>query len=522
MSKKEAEAQEEQIKAFAKALASEMNGDNKPKFKDVAIERYEKAKILLPQNMTLKEGRVWLARQEELEETQVALNVDIDCFPMDGAISFNSVLTEKYGWTDVQAKAVETPFGTKYVPPAVFEPYVAFNKRRQTLWGEFIIPGIDGVVETTTRWTGKKLIFAIGGKVKRKNETEFHEFCRAVEEHVRQHSIYRGKAIKVSFRRDERTEDPTGGQYQFDPRNAPEFLDTSRTNREAMFNAETEDLLDAVLFTPIEYTSALRAEGLQVKRGTLLEGPYGTGKTLVATETALLCEQNGWTYIYLTDVRDLDCALELAKQYQPCVVFAEDVDRAVAGETRTIDIDRYLETMDGVSAKNSEVMVVLTTNDVTVINQAMLRPGRIDTVIHIGLPDAKTGVKLVQHYGRGRVDGTEDELLEAVKPVLGNNAAVYREVVDRSRLSFISRVMRSGGEVSQLKSMRIAPADILSAGNTMKRHLELLRARPKQDKEPIEQAAIALAVTLGDSLAKSADTFTEAIAKAQDNAALPR
>jgi transitional endoplasmic reticulum ATPase len=151
--------------------------------------------------------------------------------------------------------------------------------------------------------------------------------------------------------------------------------------------------------------------------------------------------EHGWTFIYIKDASELPRALQFAKQYQPALVFAEDVDRHVTGE-RTDKMDMILNTLDGIDTKHTEIMVVLTTNHLDQVNQAMLRPGRLDVILNIVPPDAKAVERLVRVYARGRLDGAAD-LARAGELLAGFTPAVVREVVERAKLGSISRTGRA-------------------------------------------------------------------------------
>jgi AAA family ATPase len=83
-------------------------------------------------------------------------------------------------------------------------------------------------------------------------------------------------------------------------------------------------------------------------------------------------------------------------------------------------------------------MVVMTSNKAYEINQAMIRPGRIDAILHIGPPDAGAVQRLLRAYGRKLIRPDED-LTEAGDILSGRIPAVIREVVERSKLYAISR-----------------------------------------------------------------------------------
>ena len=146
-----------------------------------------------------------------------------------------------------------------------------------------------------------------------------------------------------------------------------------------------------------------------MKRGVLLGGKYGTGKTLAATVAARLAQDNGITYVYTPRADELGDAIAFAKQYQSpaCVVFCEDIDRQVTGQ-RTVAMDDILNILDGVDTKTDNIITVLTTNHLDNVNQAMLRPGRLDAIINVETPDAYTAERLVRHYGGEAINAAED------------------------------------------------------------------------------------------------------------------
>jgi transitional endoplasmic reticulum ATPase len=222
----------------------------------------------------------------------------------------------------------------------------------------------------------------------------------------------------------------------------------------------------------------------------LLEGPYGTGKTLAATVTAKKCEANGWTFITVGRVTALEGALQFAVAYQPCVVFVEDIDREMAGE-RTAQMDDILNKIDGIISKGAEIMVVLTSNAAENINRAMLRPGRLDAVLHIGPPDADAVQKLLRVYGRKLIKPGED-LTQAGLALAGRIPAVIREVVERSKLYAIGR---APGADFYLTDM-----DIVRSAAGMAHHLELLEGKATVELTASEQLAAAYTRVISENL----------------------
>jgi len=272
---------------------------------------------------------------------------------------------------------------------------------------------------------------------------------------------------------------------------------------ELVLPADAGNAVQINLWNPIQHTEFCRANHIPLKRGVLLEGGYGTGKTLTAFQTAQLCVNNGWTFVLLDDVRDIHQALEFARMYEPCVIFAEDVDKAAKNGQRTDETNRIFNTIDGIEAKGRDIMTVLTTNLVGDIHPGFIRPGRIDAVITVGPPDDQAIVRLVRRYaqdsqGRPVLDEllNDEQIVAAMAPVKGANAAFIREVVERSKLAAISHA--DGAIV-------VSESDLATAANTMKMHLDLVYGTPDEDGNVMDTALEAMS-------SKCAESFVETLA----------
>ena len=234
--------------------------------------------------------------------------------------------------------------------------------------------------------------------------------------------------------------------------------------------------------TPIKHTQACIDNGIPLNRGILLEGKYGTGKTMTAMMTGQCCEQNDWTFILLDNVKGLKDALLFAQRYQPAVVFAEDVDRIA--DNRDESGNDLLNTIDGALTKSAKVITVLTTNYVERIHNAMLRPGRLDAVISVTPPDGEAVSRLLRLYARDLI-APDVTLREVGEHLQGQIPATIREVVERSKLAMLSNG-RDG----------LVENDLLIAAKGMTRHLELLNGKPEDntsDEEKFGQMFVKLA-----------------------------
>lgn len=434
--------------------------------KNVDIERGG-SKIVLPEGMSLDDGMEWLRRKKIEEDRDVAINEEVNAFPLDGAYALARAISRKYGFTGL----VPTPsfFGPR--PPVMIGVPVSTTENVQVPWGRMEIPGIRGYIQTGVTVKDDKAIFIIGGVVRQKYKAEIAELARLTRELVANESIYRGKAIRVKF--------PNVNDENFDPvTNAPKFLDFSnaKTN-ELVFSEDVKTKINDSVFVPIEKTQQCREFKIPLKRGILLEGPYGTGKTLTAYVTAKKAVDNQWTFIYLESVSQLRQAIFFAQQYGKSVIFAEDIDTVLKGN-RSDEMNGILNTIDGVDTKTSEIIVVLTTNHIENINPAMLRPGRLDAVITVSPPDSKAVERLIRLYARGLLSA--DEKIDTVCDQLnGKIPAIVREVVERSKLSALSHLKEG-------EQMRITEIDLMHAARSMLNQMELTNPKNKEPENPLK------------------------------------
>lgn len=442
---------------------------------EITVER-RGDRIIIPENMELADAQRYLREKEEEEETFVAVAEDIPAFPLDGAVAFYNVLRRRYGWTNL--KPTPGMFGSKN-PPQMIGVAIGHNETQQVPWGRCEVPNISGHLDTSFNFNEVGLpIFRLNGQVKRKHEKVVAEIAKDVRKEVAKSSIYKGKAIRINFR------DAEGDKItDFTPAFSPVFLDMEKHSKQVLIYSEaTRKVVQTNLLNPVQNTEKCRKIGIPLRRGVLLSGSYGTGKTLTGYQLASECIQNDWTFIYLEDVRDLDMALSFARMYMPCVLFSEDVDRCVAGP-RTPEMDKILNTLDGITSKDTEIMVVLTTNHKDFINPAFVRPGRMDTVVEVGAPDESAVLKLIRSYGTQEqdcvIEASDNEILEAVIPIKGANAAFFREVVERAKLSAITH---SDGEV-----VTIRPEDLNSAALTLKDHVRMLQPELGEAAEEYQQ-----------------------------------
>ncbi len=434
---------------------------------NVGIERHGQ-QIVLPERpvpMELHVAVTTLQRKIEEEEQVVGVNESVDAFPFDGAVAFQKAMKEMFGWVS----AVPTPgfFGPN--PPQTIDVKIGPKETMSVVWGRFELPGVEGFVQCGGYSTDEGPRFRISGEVKRKHHSIVVDLAKLTRRIAAEHSIYRGKAIELSVDND--------GDVDWD--DGIDFTDLSGVREhELVFSQLTEQQIKTNLWTLIEQTDRCRRHQVPLKRGILMEGRYGTGKSLTSAVTACKAVANGWTFLSINRVAGLMGAICFARKFQPAVIFAEDVDRVISGEERNTKIDDILETIDGIASKGTEIMVVLTTNHVEKMNRAMLRPGRLDAVITITPPDQQAVKKLIRLYGRELL--AADDALEASSAMLdGQIPAIIRECTERAKLYAIGRTTNGDDD-----NLQITDQDVLAAAVGMKPHMELLEQKAEANRDP--------------------------------------
>jgi len=471
-------AQQVVVSSKGKAVAAVVNEQGEV-FKDTVVVR-EGEKIVLPDGMSCRQGIEVLTQREREEETKVGVNIVVDAYPLEGARAFQLALAEKFGWVG----AVPTPgfFGDS--PPTMLAIETGIDKTEEVIWGRVQIPAIDGHLATSLTVLDGRFLFAIGGEVKRKSLPLVTALGDLTKRFVKERSIYKGHALRVEFT------DPM--DENFDPRNGPKFMDTTKTRSEDLiFSRDIDARIRRALFNPIEHTQACRDHGIPLKRGTLLAGTFGVGKSLAAAVTAKKCVEHGWTFLYLSDPDQLATAIRFARAYEPAVVFVEDVDKVTGGE-RDAELDEILNAIDGVDTKNSEVMLVFTTNRLDIINRAALRAGRLDDIVEVLPPDPEAVERLINLYTRGMLANGE-RVGDVAAMLAGQIPATICDVCTRAQLAAVPRATRGNKLTITAEDLRVAALGKLD-------ELKLVNAAPPREfGTSVERAADILGTKLAEA-----------------------
>ena len=360
--------------------------------------------------------------QRKLYDENQILNVHevISGYPFDAAVGFLKAMKETYGWSS----PVPTPGFWGNSPPQLVTVKTGpeVEDTIQVPIGSFMVPGIENSIMATIAPDGS---FHVSSQCKKREKSVLMDLVALTKRIIERESIYRGKAISLSV--------DDAGKLHRDVE--PTFLHTKHViPNELVMSKSVEELIEDSIFTPIRYTKECQKAGIPLRRSILLEGPYGTGKTMTASVASKVCVDNGWTFITLDKVQGLKEALLFARQYQPALVFAEDIDRIA--EIRDDQANDLINIMDGILTKGAKVITVLTTNFVERIDKSMMRPGRLDAVINIAPPDAEAAIRLVHLYARSLIK-SDESLIQLGQELNGHIPATIREVVERAKLGMV-------------------------------------------------------------------------------------
>jgi cell division protease FtsH len=211
---------------------------------------------------------------------------------------------------------------------------------------------------------------------------------------------------------------------------------------------EKEELQEIVEFlrTPQKYI----ALGARVPKGVLLMGPPGTGKTLLAKAVAgeagvgfLSISGSDFVELYVgvgaSRVRDL---FDQAKKAAPAIIFIDEIDAVgrqrgtgLGGghDEREQTLNQLLVEMDGFAA-NEGLVVMAATNRADVLDPALLRPGRFDRQIYVGLPDIRGREQILQVHAKGRPLAEDVDLRMIARGTPGFTGADLENLLNEAAL----------------------------------------------------------------------------------------
>ncbi|HEY8505818.1 MAG TPA: ATP-binding protein, partial [Gemmataceae bacterium] len=262
-------------------------------------------------------------------------------------------------------------------------------------------------------------------------------FFAEVEERRKRLSIYRGKVI-----------DPVvsaGGVHSIG------FRPIQRVTEENLIlPGEVKKLIHSAIIGFYNHREKLEELGIEMKRGILFHSPPGTGKTSVSLYLAgflpnfTICFVSGDRLLYPREV------CRMARYLQPAMVVFEDIDLVAEERNATglaTVLGELMNQIDGCEVTD-QVLFIMNTNSLERLEHAVRnRPGRVDQIIAIPLPDAEHREKLIRHFARPlRLEVADmHKLLVATE---GATPAMLKEVVKRAAVAALDQRPDSDGELT--------------------------------------------------------------------------
>ena len=293
-------------------------------------------------------------------DNEISIVQDFECHMNDLAVAFWATASKRFGEDSILGMRVglfrrrcEVNFVTVKV---------GIDEYTKGVLGSFEIRGVRGYFVVGGR-EGEPLVKATTNK---EFEGEVNDFFTELGNYLKSHSIYKGKALTSQL----------------------EFMDLSGASlNELTYDEEVLNDLREHVWALVEKREFCKFMNIKSQRKILFAGNFGTGKTMAAFITAKIAVEHGFTFMYMEPSvkssysASINSVLRFARRSQPAVVLFEDWDREQR-EGDQFAVGHIMSAIDGVLSKNSEVIIILTTNNPGKITAGMLRPGRIDKVIN--------------------------------------------------------------------------------------------------------------------------------------------
>jgi hypothetical protein len=324
--------------------------------------------------------------QNEITNSERMTNFDyrIPCFMSDGVYQLNRAIEEIIGVTTVNTKG---PSGEK--PMNTIDVILAGGVRKKVPYGDIDLPEMGDGAQIRIQYDNSRKDLYIRGKCQFKFQSLIDRIMAKTKHLLNTDSIYKNQTFEIN-------DNVEGGQ--------PQLIDMSGVEKEVMILSDKTRLALNPLYARILHAESCKKSKVPIKYGAILEGPYGTGKTLLAFKLAKMGNDNNFAAIYLKSPELLADTLRMAKTLDNngsgIIVFVEDIDQVTSGD-RDAALQDILNTLDGGDTKDMNVIALFTTNHLEKIDPTFLRGKRIGTIISMDYLEAETAGEYVKSFCDG-------------------------------------------------------------------------------------------------------------------------
>ncbi|GLR59073.1 hypothetical protein GCM10007919_38000 [Rhizobium indigoferae] len=339
--------------------------------------------------------------------------------------------------TSEETRAVQlTPVQHQDIDIGEDEPYASINNGLWLITIDGDVPAAVMLSKLNTR-SGPKVQVEVAHLPNQVGHDFAEGFLRTIQAQGKNSRHYRNKA--VSFE-------------------STDFEGTHETMRVHKLPAVSRDdvvlskaimaQLDTHIFDFVKYREELKRLGQSGRKGILLHGEPGTGKTHVVHYIAANLPEHSTILLTAEQMLNMEEYFALARVLQPCIMVFEDVDLVarsrddISGQKAETRLNRLLNEMDGLGT-DADIIIILTTNRLNSLEGALAsRSGRVDAALEIPPPDDDCRERLIKQYGHA-LNFQGEALAEAVVRSNGGSAAYVKEMVRR----LVQRSVARGGSL---------------------------------------------------------------------------
>ena len=397
----------------------------------------------------------YLSNEIETSTKMADFRHQILCFKNDGVYQLNKAIEKIYGVS--QGSGDNKPSGGQ-ANLQMIDITLADGTRTKVPYGTIELPELGEDAHISIQYANDTNMLHVKGSCQFRFAAMIDDIVEETKRLLNVNSIYKDQA------------------FELDSNLQPKILDLSNIDKEFMVLSEKTEYEMRPLMSRILHPEKCVAKGVPLKTGILMEGPYGTGKTLAAFKIAGQAIKNGWSFVYLKEPTKLAQTLRLSKTLDNnghgVIVFLEDVDQVTRGN-RDSAMQDILNTIDGGDTKQMNVIALFTTNHIELIEPTFLRGKRIGSIVSMGALDSKTARQFLDHTfadyeleeegidkvceqiaEAGIVPAFMAEITETVKSnmIFEDSKVVKAEYISNSLSSYLRQVA-----LSQKKDMSLTP-----------------------------------------------------------------
>lgn len=385
------------------------------------------------------------------------------CWKPDGVYQLNRAINEVFG--SAVSKEDKSPSGNSNIDTV--DVILADGSRTKVPFGRISLEELGEDSEININYDNDRHLLLVKGQCQFKYQSLIDDIVERTKELLATESIYKNQALEITNLSE------------------PKIMTLAGIDKQFMVLSKKTEFELQPLRSRILYPEKCIAKGIPLKYGCLLEGKYGTGKTLLAFKLAKDAVNNGWSFVYLKDPSLLAETLRMCKVVDRSghgvIVFVEDIDQVTRGN-RDSAMQDILNTLDGGDTKDMNVITLFTTNHIELIEPTFLRGKRIGSVITMDCLDAETAERFIREtFSEAEGYSVDDDLSDVCNYIAKAQIApaFMAEIVEstKSKLIFteethvtsfhiktsVESYQRQVGLASK-KAIIETPADKLAAG----------------------------------------------------------